>query len=316
MAAIGKDLLLAKKLLDEGQVIGIPTETVYGLAGNALDQEAVVKIFEVKNRPSFDPLIVHIPSQDDLARYVTQVSEKMQLLINTFSPGPVSFLLQKKEIIPDIVSSGLPRVAIRIPAHPLFQALLSSLEYPLAAPSANPFGYISPTKAQHVDDQLGEKIPYILDGGPCQVGLESTIIGEENGEIVIYRKGGLAIELIEQYVGKVRVNEHSDSNPAAPGMLKSHYAPVSPIELYDASVVYTDKCGFLRFEHSLSNISTENQYILSKKGNISEAAKNLFEALRWLDQQKFDKIIIEFVPSSGLGLAINDRLTRALAPKV
>ena len=206
---IGNDLAQAKQLLAAGQLVAIPTETVYGLAGNALDEQAVLEIFRVKNRPAFDPLIVHTDSFERIADFVREIPEKALLLAQHLMPGALTLLLPKSDLIPDLVTSGLDRVAVRIPNHSLTRSLLSGLSFPLAAPSANPFGYISPTTAQHVEQQLGNQIPYILDGGPCEVGLESTIVGFENDEPIIYRKGGLAIETIERLVGTVRVQAHS-----------------------------------------------------------------------------------------------------------
>nr|WP_310590383.1 L-threonylcarbamoyladenylate synthase [Dyadobacter sp. NIV53] len=228
MAIIDNDVQLAKQFLLKGQLVAIPTETVYGLAGNALDEKSVLSIFEVKNRPSFDPLIIHTDSLDKLKNYVTDLPASARNLAIAFWPGPLTLLLPKKSIIPDLVTSGLDHVAVRIPNHPLTLELLRQLEFPLAAPSANPFGYISPTKSEHVNAQLGEKIPYILDGGECGVGIESTIVGFVNDIPTVYRLGGLAIDEIENIVGKVNVLPHSSSNPQAPGMLKSHYAPRKP----------------------------------------------------------------------------------------
>ncbi len=190
MATIGNDILQAKKLLLEGELVAIPTETVYGLAANALNPEAVTQIFVVKERPSFDPLIVHVASIDQAQQFITAVPEKAIQLARHFWPGPLTLVLPKQSIIPDIVTSGLSTVGIRCPDHDLTRQLLSELPFPLAAPSANPFGYVSPTTAEHVNNQLGHKIKYILDGGPCRIGLESTIVGFENDQAVIYRSPG------------------------------------------------------------------------------------------------------------------------------
>src|SRR5690606_29491053 len=225
MAEIGTDIQKAKQLLEAGELIGFPTETVYGLAGNALNTDAVMKIYETKNRPNFDPLIVHTSGIDQISRYTYPIDAELQKLVDKFWPGPLTLLLKKKPIISDHVTSGLDTVAVRVPDHPLALDLLKSLDFPLAAPSANPFGYISPTRPEHIQDQLGEKIPYILDGGECSVGLESTIIGIEEGQVIIYRLGGTEISAIEEIVGKVLILPQSSSNPKSPGMLKSHYAP-------------------------------------------------------------------------------------------
>ncbi|MBC7451992.1 MAG: threonylcarbamoyl-AMP synthase, partial [Cytophagales bacterium] len=205
-AVIGTNITLVKNLLVEEKAISIPTETVYGLAGNAFSSYSVSEIFRIKKRPSFDPLIVHTHSIDSLADFVTEIPEQAHMLAKAFWPGPLTLLLPKKDSISDLVTSGLDRVAIRIPNHPLTLELLRMLPFPLAAPSANPFGYISPTTAQHVADQLGKDIEYILDGGPCTIGVESTIVGWENGKATILRVGGLSIEAIEAVIGKVEVN--------------------------------------------------------------------------------------------------------------
>ena len=219
---IGKDIAHAAALLQQGEVIGMPTETVYGLAGNALDEATVAKIFSIKQRPSFDPLIVHVAKVHQLENWVKNIPVAAHLLAEKFMPGALTLLLEKKSSISDLVTAGSALVAMRIPAHPMAQALLDMLPFPLAAPSANPFGYISPTSAAHVAQQLGDRIPYILDGGLCSIGLESTIVGFPEGKATIFRKGGIAVEAIEEVIGEVLVQSHSSSNPQAPGMLKSH----------------------------------------------------------------------------------------------
>ena len=315
MALIGSDIQQAKAFLLQNEVIGIPTETVYGLAGNAFDIEAVTKIFEVKNRPTFDPLIVHTNSFERLSEFVQYIPEKAHLLAQKFMPGPLTMLLPKHSSIPDLVTSGLDTVAVRIPNHPLTLALLAQLDFPLAAPSANPFGYISPTSAQHVANQLGDKIPYILDGGECQVGIESTIVGFENEEVIVYRKGGLAISAIEKVIGKVKLISHSSSNPKAPGMLKSHYSPRKEMFIVNnenlKNEVQKNRIGYLAFQKHRIDLPKENQLILSESGNYRESAKNLFAYMRQLDGKDIDKIYVELLPEEDLGIAINDRLRRA-----
>src|SRR6187551_607280 len=181
MAEIGKDIEKVKWILEQGDLVAIPTETVYGLAGNALNVAAITKIFDVKERPHFDPLIIHVPDIKGAEQYATEIQKPARALMEHFWPGPLTVLLKRKSIIPDLVTSGLDTVGVRCPKHELTQQLLSELSFPLAAPSANPFGYVSPTKPEHVDEQLGHKIKYILDGGDCKVGIESTIVGfEEN----------------------------------------------------------------------------------------------------------------------------------------
>lgn len=316
MAEIGFDIDKAAAILKAGDVVGIPTETVYGLAGNALNEEAILKIYHVKNRPKFDPLIAHVDSIEKVSDLVREIPEKAQSLAMQFWPGPLTILLDKKPSVPDLLTSGLDRVAVRIPNHSLTLELLGSIDFPLAAPSANPFGYVSPTNAKHVEDQLGDKISYILDGGDCRVGLESTIIGFEDREVVVYRLGGARVEYIENVVGKVSINVNMSSNPAAPGMLKSHYSPgrkliigdiAENLKNYDPGVT-----GVISFKDSYS-VPENNQAILSPSEDMDEAARNIFSALRKMDQEHIQVILAEFVPNDGLGKAINDRLRRASA---
>lgn len=314
---MGTNITRAAALLRQGEVVGIPTETVYGLAGNALNREAVAAIFAVKNRPSFDPLIIHVGSPALIEQWTLGLPEALQALANAFMPGPLTLLLDKQPAIPDLVTAGLPRVAIRVPDHPLTLALLAELDFPLAAPSANPFGYISPTSAQHVVNQLNGRIPYVLDGGPCSVGLESTIVGLEEGRPTVFRKGGLAVETIEALIGPVAVREHSTSNPQAPGMLKSHYAPRMPLVLADPAQLPDSlpprRVGVLAFREAAPWAPAQNQQILSPDGNLQQAASRLFAALRYLDELDIDLIVAELVPERDLGRAINDRLRRAAA---
>ncbi|MEQ6167410.1 L-threonylcarbamoyladenylate synthase [Ekhidna sp. MALMAid0563] len=314
MAEIGKDISKAKQLLENGEVVGIPTETVYGLAGNALNEDAILKIYSVKNRPKFDPLIAHTNSLDKIEGLVKEIPSKAYELTNAFWPGPLTILLNKKSSVPDLLTSGLDRVAVRIPDHPLTLELLSALEFPLAAPSANPFGYVSPTSAQHVEDQLGDKIPYILDGGPCHIGLESTIVGFDGDDVVVYRLGGTKVEAIEEIVGKVKIQVNESSNPAAPGMLKSHYSPGRKMIIGDISEnlreLNPETTGILSFMTTY-DIPVKNQVVLSPTGDLDEAARNIFSALRKMDQPNIEVILTEFLPQEGLGKAINDRLRRA-----
>ena len=308
---IGFDIDEAKRFLESGEPVGVPTETVYGLAANALNDDAVLKIFAVKNRPHFDPLIVHVHSNEEIEKYTEEIPDKAQELIQQFMPGPISVLLKKKKSIPDLVTSGLDKVAIRIPNHPLLVQLLQQLNFPLAAPSANPFGYISPTTAQHVFAQLQNKIPYILDGGPTTIGVESTIVGFENDRAIIYRLGGLAVEEIENAIGKVKIEVNESSNPKSPGMLKSHYAPVKRLVIGELVNQLNTNAGVIAFDKYVEGIEKQNQILLSPSGNLNEAAKNLFAAMRNLDESDVQEIIAVKFPDEGLGRAINDRLKRA-----
>lgn len=310
-AATGTDVMRAAELLRAGELVAIPTETVYGLAGNAYDEGAVLGIFQAKNRPSFDPLIVHVRDRAQVEDVVADVPAEAHALMEKFWPGPLTLVLPKRPVVPDMVTSGLDTVGVRMPAHPLTQELLRRIDFPLAAPSANPFGYISPTTAQHVADQLGGRIPYILDGGACNVGVESTIIGWEDGLPVLYRPGGLPIEAIEEVIGRVRPQvEHV--LPVAPGMMESHYAPRKLLIVGDVPALLREhagkRIGVIAFKarHDAWRCMT-----LSSAGDVNEAARGLFTGLRELDASDADLIVAEEFPDEGLGRAINDRLRRA-----
>ncbi len=315
MAETGTDILKAKSLLEASELVAIPTETVYGLAANCFDPDAVARIFEAKNRPSFDPLIVHIPGRGPLDSFVSEIPEVAERLAETFWPGPLTLVLKKKPVLPDIVTSGLDTVGVRVPDHPLTLQLLRILDFPLAAPSANPFGYVSPTRAEHVNAQLGDKISYVLDGGSCRIGVESTILGFENDVPVLYRPGGIALEEIETVAGPVRHRELRSSDPLSPGMLKSHYAPAAKVLFGDIkknlSALKGKKVGVISFDRRFEDIDPEYQVILSERGDLKEAAKRLFSGLRKLDALNLQYILCGPVPEKGLGRAINDRLKRA-----
>ena len=312
----GTDIERAAEWLIRGQVVAIPTETVYGLAANACDVEAVVQVFSIKQRPTFDPLIVHLAGTVELYRYAYSVPDQALILADAFWPGPLTLVLPKSNVIPDIVTSGLDTVGLRVPSHPVTLELLKQLPFPLAAPSANPFGYISPTTAAHVIDQLGGKIPYVLDGGPCKVGVESTIVGFEGDEVVVYRLGGLPLEELRRVVKNVNMRTTSSSDPRAPGMLDSHYAPRCPLvvgDLEELLKMYSSKrAGVISFNEDYSTrhgvVHAEK---LSASGDLREAAARLFAAMRRADASGVEVILTELVPEEGLGRAINDRLLRA-----
>lgn len=312
---IGSDSLQAQRLLEAGEVVAIPTETVYGLAGNAYQEAVVCKIFRVKQRPRFDPLIVHAGCVAQIERFVKVFPKEAQQLAQSFWPGPLTLLLPKKAIIPDVVTAGLSRVAVRIPGHQLTLGLLQALSFPLAAPSANPFGYISPTTPQHVRDQLGDKIPYILAGGTCSIGIESTIVGFAQGRPIIYRLGGISVEAIAQVMGPIRVANQATARPQAPGRLLHHYAPQKPLKLGDIPMLIEQhshqRLGILAFDHYYKGIDPSHQAILAPTARLEEAAQNLFAALRKLDLMPIDLILAAYVPDVGLGRAINERLSRA-----
>lgn len=316
----GTDLILAKKLLTEGKLVAIPTETVYGLAANGLDETAVAGIFSAKNRPTFDPLILHVASIEQAQSLCTDWPEMADKLARAFWPGPLTLILPKADHVPDLTTSGQPTVGIRMPNNRLTLELLSTLPFPLAAPSANPFGYVSPTNAQHVADQLGDSIDYILDDGDCSVGIESTIIAIDNGTPKVLRLGGLSLERIADVLG-FPVLEHlnQNSNPQAPGQLDQHYSPrcklialnTMPAEDIDPSVsiIYFSKQEAQR--SSDYNSSDGSHYYLSDSGDTNQAASNLFSTLRRLDQDNQKVAYFEWAPNEGLGRAINDRLQRA-----
>lgn len=314
---IGTDLHLARKHLERGALVAVPTETVYGLAGNALKPESLAEIFRVKERPAFDPLIMHFASADELRPFVQALPEAFWPLYRRFSPGPLTFVLQKKPAVPDLLTAGQATVAVRFPAHPLSRELLQSLAFPLAAPSANKFGRVSPVRAEHVADQLGEEIPYILDGGPCSVGLESTIIDLSEKQPEILRLGGLPSEELENALGHpIRRKPHSSSNPKAPGMLSAHYSPGLPLLFghlaENLPKVNRRRCGSITFYQAVPGIPRAQQRILSPRGDLREAASKLFEALRSLaNLPAVEVILAEAFPEEGLGRAINDRLRRA-----
>ena len=316
----GTDLILAKKLLTQGKLVAIPTETVYGLAANGLDETAVAGIFSAKNRPTFDPLILHVASIEQAQSLCTDWPEMADKLARAFWPGPLTLILPKADHVPDLTTSGQPTVGIRMPNNRLTLELLSTLHFPLAAPSANPFGYVSPTNAQHVADQLGDRIDYILDDGGCSVGIESTIITIDNGTPKVLRLGGLSLERIADVLG-FPVLEHlnQNSNPQAPGQLDQHYSPrcklialnTMPAEDIDPSVsiIYFSKQEAQR--SSDYNSSDGSHYYLSDSGDTNQAASNLFSILRRLDQDNQKVAYFEWAPNEGLGRAINDRLQRA-----
>ncbi len=315
---IGQDIESAALALAKGRLVAVPTETVYGLAANAYDPDAVIKIFEAKNRPQFNPLIVHCDSVAKMKDFLSYFPDWAQKLENAFWPGPLTLLLPRNEVIPDLVTAGLPRVAVRIPRHELTLKLLRNLDFPLAAPSANPFGYISPTTAAHVFEQLGDLVDYILDGGPSQIGIESTILGMGlEGQAEVYRLGGLSIEAIEAVIGPVSIKNSpiEASHPESSGMLKSHYAPKTRLIAGNIDVLLAEYAHLspllLPFKRMHPGYPPELQLVLSPTGDVKEAAHRLFSALRELDTRGAELILAEPVPDQGLGRAINDRLKRA-----
>lgn len=316
MIQISKDLNLAKTLLENDEVVAIPTETVYGLAGNIFSEKAVKQIFETKKRPFFNPLIVHIHSLACLEEVCSEIPFKAKLLANIFWPGPLTLVLKKQDSISDLVTGGKDTVAVRIPNHPLTLELLSKLNFPLAAPSANPFGSISPTTAKHVANYFSNSLQMVLDGGTCINGIESTIIGFENEEPILYRLGAISQENIESIIGPILLKNNSKSAPEAPGMLTKHYAPKTQTILVDDVKKELEKhpnkkIGLLLFKNENLEIENVIKEVLSKKGSLKEATANLYAAMHRLDTQNLDLIIAQKFPEIDLGKSINDRLERA-----
>jgi L-threonylcarbamoyladenylate synthase len=316
MSIISKDINKAISLLKANKLVAIPTETVYGLAGNIFSEDAIKAIFRTKGRPHFNPLIVHIGSTQDLEAIVSYVPEKAKRLAKAFWPGPLTLVLPKKDLIPDLITSSKPTVAVRMPNHPLTLELLNKLDFPLAAPSANPFNRISPTTAEHVEGYFKDDIELVLDGGPCKKGIESTIIGFEDDEPIIYRLGSTSIEAIESVIGHIKIKNKNNDLPSAPGMLDRHYAPITKTiltaNIKNAIKNYSGlKIGLLVFNEYLDD-DVSFKIVLSNTGNdLDEAAAKLYDALHTLDKEDLDIIIAERLPDYGIGKSINDRLERA-----
>ena len=304
----------AAELLRAGEVIGLPTETVYGLAGDGLNPAALAKIFDVKQRPLFDPLILHVPDADAAFALADDVPEVARVLAGKFWPGPLTLVLRKKEFVPDLATSGLPNVAVRVPHHPVAQALLRAFAGPLAAPSANRFGRISPTDAQAVHAELGDGVALILDGGPCTVGVESTVISLAESTPVLLRAGGVSLEEIEALIGPVSHATPVDEKPQAPGQLKHHYAPRKKLRLVRSveEIPARADVGWLAFGKAAAFPGVVEN--ISPGENLREAASAFFRALRKLDEDaRVAEIYAVRLPARGLGVAINERLERASA---
>jgi L-threonylcarbamoyladenylate synthase len=302
--------------LRSGETVALPTETVYGLAADAFESEAVVKIFEAKARPRFDPLIVHLPDRESLervARVDDDSRDPIEKLIGEFWPGPFTLILPRREIVPDIVTAGLETVAVRISAHPVFAEIIRAFGSPLAAPSANRFGHVSPTTAQHVLDELDGRIPLVIDAGPTLHGLESTIVAVRGGRLEVLRQGPITIEELNAF-GEV-VSPRIVHRPEAPGQLASHYAPSTPLFLADDpssfEVPANKRCGLLAWSSLTGAKHFAEIRQLSPDQDVREAAGNLFRYLRELDRLNLDLIVAEKLPEQGLGAAIMDRLRRA-----
>ena len=316
---IGQDIDIAVDYLVKGEVVGMPTETVYGLAGNAYNGTAIGAIYRIKKRPLGDPLIVHTFAINKLEDIVSDFPLAAKLLADRFWPGPLTLLLPKKRKVPAVVTAGLPTVGVRIPSHPMAQQLLRKVPFPLAAPSANPFGYVSPTTALHVADQLGEAVPYILDGGGCDWGLESTIVGfGTQGVPIVYRLGSITLEAIIETVGGVDYTpkQYTTKKQAeAPGTFKHHYAPRKRLYVGNVDTLLkqhkAEEVGVLVFGECVDAVAPSNQFILSRTRSLREAAQRLFLGLRYLDNCACEVILAPLLPAVGLGKTMNERLLRA-----
>lgn len=311
-------ILTAAEALQAGEVVAFPTETVYGLGADALNERAVAQVFAVKNRPHFDPLIVHLPNKESALRYALAADQRALALMDQFWPGPLTLVLRKNPVIPDLVTAGLDSVALRVPAHPVALALLRAVERPIAAPSANPFGYVSPTMAMHVQELLGKKIRWIVDGGPCVVGVESTVCALADEGATILRPGGVAVEEIEAVIGPVKIASTLQPDARSPGTLLRHYSPHVVLQLLQPGEPLPEprlgeRVGALFFIEHREVRRYAAVEVLSQRGDVIEAAANLFAALRRLDSSNLDRVVIESVPEHGLGRAIMDRLRRAAA---
>jgi L-threonylcarbamoyladenylate synthase len=314
---ISTDRAAAVELLRKGEIVALPTETVYGLAADALNPIAVTKIFEAKKRPPFDPLIVHLPNREWLKKLADLPEHDQQLiskLADKFWPGPFTMVLPKRGIVPEIVTAGLDTVAVRISAHPVFGEIVQVLGKPLAAPSANRFGQISPTTAQHVLEELDKRIPLIIDAGPTHHGLESTIVTVRANSIDILRQGPITAGQLSEFAD-VNIVASLSRKISAPGQLPSHYAPKTPLYLIDSADSFlpekNQRVGLLAWKP----VESQNRFAavrrLSQGQDLRQAATNLFRYLRELDVLGLDLIVAERVPSRGLGAAILDRLDRA-----
>ena len=316
---ITTDLQRAAMCLQDGGLVAFPTETVYGLGADATNPTAVARVFEAKQRPTFDPLIVHLADTAQLNSVVSHVPENAWILLDALWPGPLTLVLPKRALIPDLVTSGLPGVGVRVPRHPVALELLVAAGCPVAAPSANPFGGISPTTAQHVFDGLGFRVDLILDGGPCSVGVESTVISFMESRPIVLRPGGCPIEVIEELIGPVdrAVSDGSPDESAqpAPGMLSRHYAPATTLLLVDwnssAVPLSNGRCGLMTYGKQPFSGDFARIMRLCETEDLQTCAVNFFAALRSLDSAGLDVIIAHQFPELGLGIALNDRLRRA-----
>ncbi len=319
-----KSLKLAGQAIAAGKLVVIPTETVYGLGADAFNPDAVARVFEAKRRPSFDPLIVHIARLDQIDRLVSKFTSKARLLAENLWPGPLTLVLPKRSEVPGIVTSGLDTVAVRFPSQVLARKIIEYSGTVVAAPSANPFGYVSPTTAHHVARSLGDRVDFIVDGGACEVGLESSVLDMAGPAPRLLRPGGMPLERIQELIGEVLLPQAPEKVVTSPGQLPSHYAPHAKLYLMERKKLHSafgmiknpDTTAFILFNaearDEMTGIESFGKVeILSDKGDMREAASRLFALLNELDTQGIESIYAERVPDLGLGRAINDRLSRA-----
>ncbi|MCX8022364.1 MAG: L-threonylcarbamoyladenylate synthase [Syntrophorhabdaceae bacterium] len=307
-----KGIEKAVSLLRKGEVVAFPTETVYGLGADATNSYAVAKIFEIKKRPKFDPLIVHIGDMDDLFNLTEEIPNEAYSLAKRFWPGPLTMILKKKEKVPGIVTAGLPTVAVRMPSHPVALELIKTFGGPIAAPSANPFGYMSPTKALHVARFLHSKIELILDGGDTPYGIESTIVSFEDGKTYIHRHGAISMEELSEVINPVLERGSSGGKCVAPGELPYHYAPHRPLRIIDGvEEIGEHDSSYLAFTSPDFNPKSKYTKVLSPSGDMREAAANFFSYLIELDREDVKIIYAQRIPKHGLGKAMMERLEKA-----
>lgn len=318
-ASDAASIRLAGRIIKTGGLVAFPTETVYGLGCDALNPEAAAKVFEVKQRPQFDPLIVHVADLKQLEMVVGSLPPLGQQLMDAFWPGPLTLVLPKQSVVPDLVTAGLSTVAVRMPNHPIAQALIREAGTPIAAPSANPFGYVSPTTAQHVADGLGGNVDLILDGGPCPVGVESTIVSLAGPQPELLRPGSMTIEQLSTVIGSIHQTATVNHKPIAPGQSSRHYATRTQLIILASAgarpiLKDNERAGLLT--HSPAR-DTDDRFavveVLSATGDLREVARHLFAALRRMDSLGLDRIYAEPCTEEGLGVAIMDRLRRCAA---
>ncbi|MCB0338661.1 MAG: threonylcarbamoyl-AMP synthase [Bdellovibrionales bacterium] len=317
-----ENIKFAARILQEGDLVGFPTETVYGLGANAYDEQAVRKIFQAKGRPFEDPLIVHVDSIDKIKEVaIVKDSSELEAKISQlqiFWPGPLSVILPKRHSIPDVVTAGRNTVAVRIPNHPVALELIRIADVPIAAPSANPFGYVSPTTAQHVHDNFGKSLRVILDGGSCTVGVESSVLDLTTTPPKLLRPGGATLEELQLVIGPIKSftpTNHKSDISLSPGLSDKHYSPRTKLLLYEdlSDDLRGKKLGLIQFSRSrdVEAASFQHKIVLSPVGNLSEVAAKLYAAIRKLDLLGLDAIVVESCENKGIGRAIMDRLTRA-----